>query len=161
MKPVTFALLFFFLPVAAQAQNQSGQERSSGKKMQWAGVGTLAGGVGLIVLSAVSGKEPVTRSIPSTTEVARCSPPGPGLVTVVECTIGIGGQPPTSTLPPITVTTMTTVFEQRRVVNWTIVGPAIGVAGAGALLAHLGHVRVKKAELSVRPSGAVQFAFNW
>lgn len=190
MKPVAFALLFF-LPVAAGAQDQSSrQRRSSGKKMVWVGVGSLAGGAALAVFGAMSGKETVTRYT-GTAANPNCVTTGTGSVSATACTVAtivavtvpvvtatggtlVPSNPPgggTSSTPlpapgntsiiPVVATSSFTTSTERCAANWKIIGPAIGVAGAGAFLTHLGRVRVKKAELSVRPSGALQLAFKW
>ena len=179
MKPIAFALLFFILPVTARSQDQSPQQRrSSGKKIQWLGVGSLLGGAGLAVFGAVSGKETVTHF--SSTPNANCTSVQNASASAVACVVFAGAIPvaggsgsaplappssPGGSSTPLSVITLSTpaliTTEERRTVNWKIVAPAIGAASAGAFLAHLGHARVKKAELSVRPNGALQLAFRW
>jgi hypothetical protein len=174
MKSIALAVLLSFLPVVARAQDPSGpQKRSSGKKMEWVGLGGLLGGVGVAILAIASGKETVATYSTTTTTNSNCTVFETGSVSAVACTSSVSsvaatggvtapltppGSPGTSSVSSVATTVST---EQRRFTNWKIVGLAAGVAGAGALFMYLGHVRVKSAELSVRPNGAVQLAFKW
>jgi hypothetical protein len=183
MKPIAFALLVLFLPIAARARDPSvQQQRSSGKKMQWAGFGGLLGGAAIAVLGIASGKENVTTTTYSSTSTnSNCTVTGSAVACASSAVAALVPVPPatgggtTPLTPPgggstitsipgtatMTSPTATIFTEQRQTANWKIAGPAAGVAGAGALLMYLGHVRVKNAELSVRPNGAVQLAFKW
>ena len=160
MKTAAFALLFVLVPLTAEAQ--SNPKRTLGKKLEWIGIGSLVGGAGIAAIGA-SRKETVTHFAPSGAN--NCTVSVFGAVTAVACVSVVATTPPSSPLAvPGTTSVSTpaaTSTEERRAVNWKMVGPAIGVAGAGAFLTHLGHIRVKKAELSIQPSGGVQLAFKW
>ncbi len=87
MKPVAFALVFFFLPVAAGAQDQSSrQQRPSGQKMVWLGVGSLVGGAALAAFGAMSRKETMARYT-GTAANSNCVSSGSGPVSSTVCAV--------------------------------------------------------------------------
>ena len=152
MKPIIAALLLLLTPMAALSQHQ---QHSKAKKLEWIGIGAIAGGIAGTVIGIATGREAqqgfhvnssgncTTIQSPSTT-VTSC-------VTVTTTgTINIG-----------TITNTVSSTPLRRATNWKIAGPAIGAAGAGALMLELAHLQVKRAEFSIRPDGGVKVAFKW
>jgi hypothetical protein len=142
MKRIPALFLILLIPIAGLAQHRPAQ-RSTAKKLKWIGIGALAGGATGAVIGVVTGKEP---------------PPTCFYLQVGPAT----GAPPTgcAALSGI-VASQTVAPERRRATNWKIAGPSLGAAAAGAMLFELGHVQMKKAQLSIRPDGAVRVAFRW
>jgi hypothetical protein len=152
MKTFLIALLLLLMPFKAVAQNQT-EQHSKAKKLEWIGIGALAGGVAGTVIGIATGK--------ATQEVARyqlCSTLQSSSSTPSTCVTFLTGS---TTQVATTTGTFTLSTQQHRATNWKIAGPAIGAAGAGALLLELGHLQVKRAEFSIRPDGGVKVAFRW
>jgi hypothetical protein len=173
MRAAAIAVLIAFLPSVVTGQNQAPQQQSSGKKLKWIGIGAAIGGAGLAAI-ALSGDGVSSRE--STAGSFSCGNPGPTVV-VIGCgsvvaaavpfpggSTGTGG---TSPLTPPGVSAMNSVntfgvsLPQQRMTNWKLLGPAIGVAGLGGFLFYEGHIRGKKAALSVAPEGGVRLQLRW
>jgi hypothetical protein len=170
-------VLIALAPTAAMAQNP----QSSGKKLKWIALGGVIGGATLGAFAAFSGEKPAPLSAAKTNSsivatVSSCPAPitnGAVTVAVICESIGnpVGGSSAPLTPPgtfPVTFgvrgapTTMFTLANaQQRSTNWKLAGPAIGATSVGAFLLYRYHVRVKKADVSLRPDGAVQLAFTW
>jgi hypothetical protein len=119
-------VLLLLVTVPAQAQDK-----------KWIGLGGILGGAGLAIVGATH-KE--TETITRTTMLPDCVVGGTANATGVACASPAGS---------ITTT------EQRRNTNWKLIGPAIGLAGAGAVLFKVGRTQV-----SVR-QGGIRVAFKW
>lgn len=171
MKPVALALLIALVPTAAMAQNT----QSSGKKLKWIALGGLIGGATLGAFAAFSGDKRAATS--NVTALSSCNsavqnalPPSASVV--VACIVAVPIPPATSgpiTLPqPLTsaagsvpVSVLALSSPQQRGINWKLAGSAIGASSVGGLLLYRYHVRVKKADVSLRRDGAVEVAFTW
>jgi hypothetical protein len=155
MKPIIAGLLLLLTPMAALAQHQ---QHSTAKKLEWIGIGALAGGVGATVAGVTRKREvPTATFMPNTSCAAfpamTCVPVVTGTTTVIM---------PAGTMQVGTGTgSFVLSTQQHRATNWKLAGPAIGAAGAGALMLELGHLQVKRAELSIRPDGVIRVAIKW
>ncbi len=157
MRPAAFALLFFFLPLAARAQAPSAdQQRSLGKKMQWLGIAAMVGGAGLAVAGIATGKE--TSTVTSFSQNGNCTSFTSGSSVATTCFVVAGPGTPSGSSGTSGVISYS---QERHATAWKIAAPGIAVAGAGVLLTRVGHTRIKKAELSIRPDGALRLAFKW
>jgi hypothetical protein len=168
MTPVTLALLITLAPTAAMAQNPP----SSGKKLKWVALGSVIGGAALGAFAAFSEKETktvATRVTASSHCVVTPAASTPAVSAVVACVIvGQPAQPngPLSVPTTFGAGSVSTSFvtlsnSPQRGINWKLAGPAIGATSVGGFLLYRYHVRVKKADVSLRPDGAVQLAFTW
>jgi hypothetical protein len=165
-KLIALALLAALLPTAAVAQNSSPSQGASGKKTKLFALGSVIGGVGLIVLSTTTGKQ--TSS--STTSGARCFGAATPSSNCNTTFFGFGGTTspagsssgfPTSAIYGIGSRSTGLPSVQGRGTNWKLVGPAIGAIGVGTFALYRSHVSARRADLSIRPSGAVQLSYKW
>jgi hypothetical protein len=155
MKPFLVALLLL-MPFNLLAQNQPGRH-SKAKKLEWVGIGALAGGIAGTVIGIATGK--TTQEVFTYLQSGTCSTFQSSSSTASTCVTFVSGS---TTLQVGTATgTITLSSQPRRTTNWKIAGPAIGAAGAGALMLELAHLQVKRAEFSIRPDGGVKVAFKW
>jgi hypothetical protein len=168
MKPVALAVLIALVPATAMAQNP----QSSGKKMKWIALGSIIGGATFGAFAAFTGNKQPTAT--NTSAFSQCtSPPitsSSSAITQV-CIVGtptapaIGNAPTTIQMTfgagSVRTSALTLANSQQRTTNWKLAGPAIGATSVGAFLLYRYHVRVKKADVSLRPDGAVQLAFTW
>jgi hypothetical protein len=155
MKAVLVALLLLLMPFNALAQNQP-EHHSKAKKLEWIGIGAIAGGIAGTVIGIATGK--ATQEVFTYLQSGTCSTFQSSSSTASTCVTFVTG----STTRVGTATgTITLSTQPHRATNWKIAGPAIGAAGAGALMLELGQLQVKRAELSIRPDGGVKVAFRW
>jgi hypothetical protein len=165
-KLIASAVLCAFLPAAAVAQNSNPPQEKSGKKTRLLALGSIVGGVGLMVLSTMAEKP--TSS--STANGAPCLGAATPLTTCNRTVLGFGGATSlagsasgftTSAIHAIGSRSIGLSGAQKRGTNWKLVGPAIGAIGAGTFVLYRSHVSAKRADLSVRPDGAVQLSYKW
>src|SRR5579884_1525579 len=129
------ALVLVLLPFNAVAQSQSS---STAKKLEWIGIGAVAGGVAAVVVG-------ITRHQDAPIIIALSNVPCSAVSASATCLTLLAGSSGITLMPPGTMQSGTmsgsVVFsnQQQRATNWRITGPAIGAAGAGILLFELGH----------------------
>jgi hypothetical protein len=155
MKSFLVALFLLLTPFNALAQNPP-EQHSKAKKLEWIGIGALAGGISGTVIGIATGKS--TQEVFTYLQSGTCSTFQSSSSTASTCVTFVTGS---TTQVGTTTGTITFSTQQHRATNWKIAGPAIGAAGAGALMMELGHLQVKRAELSIRPDGALRVAFKW
>jgi hypothetical protein len=101
------------------------------------------------------------RAIGASTPASPCFGGGFGVGGCQVERIGFGGSPASSPCIGGGPCNNSVLIGQRRGINWKVVGPAIGAAGAGAFALYRNHVAKRRADLAVRPNGTVQVSYAW
>jgi hypothetical protein len=163
-KMLALALLAALLPTAAIAQNSS-PPQGAGKKTKLLALGSVIGGVGLMILSTTAGKQ-----TSSTTNGSACNFGATTLTTCSVTAFGAGGATspagsssgfPTTAINGIGAKSIGFPGAQARGTNWKLAGSAIGAIGVGTFVLYRSHVSAKRADVSVRPGGTVQLSYKW
>jgi hypothetical protein len=165
-KLIASAVLATLLPTAVVAQNSNPPQEKSGKKTRLLALGSIVGGVGLMVLSTTAEKPTSASTANGAPCLGAATPLTPCNMTV----FGFGGATSsagsssgfaTSAIHSIGSRSIGLSGTQERGTNWKLVGPAIGAIGVGTFVLYRSHVSAKRADLSVRPDGAVQLSYKW
>ena len=135
--PIAAVILATLLASPLQSEAQA---QLNGKKLLWAGVALMGGGVGAAVYGAHARKVVVAQysySVPSNVIVSAGS--GSSSVAAVVVVPVCFAMPCTMASPAVLVG-----YSEQRKTKWGIVAPAVGAAAAGSVIALLSrkHMRV-------------------